>query len=350
MVEELIYDTSLECHAALTTLLQRGNLWKGPICFDDIFNTFRLLCTYVTRETADNKHMFKIRYKREYSGEENMWGTIEAYKRLLCLVTFNQCDLNADIFPAVENFTSAIKEFKSTLVSGLLVIIIHNESKEAISFNTISEVNRDMISHIQCLTEELPSFCEIVLLPGNGFLNEQSSLQECVTNVNGSLDNPRYYRFSRLLERIVRDTLLREVQYLTMSLEAFQNNYDQRSKSQLFPPEESVPQHKGSCISFYGKVPVTISGVSTNELLKPSEHSELPVSFQTLLGWGSQTDSPLIIQPAITITGKVFDALLPKVRSLPDLTNLELPSPSQPKRCDRAIYDSFIWGTENKWP
>ncbi|KAM3181235.1 hypothetical protein ACTXT7_014768 [Hymenolepis weldensis] len=58
----------------------------------------------------------------------------------------------------------------------------------------------------------------------------------------------------------------------------------------------------------------------------------------------------MIIQPAITITGKVFDALLPKVRSLPDLTNLELPSSLQPRRCDRAIYDSFIWGTENKWP
>nr|CDS25464.1 conserved hypothetical protein [Hymenolepis microstoma] len=293
MLEELIYDISLECHGALTTLIQQGNLWKGPICFDDIFKTFQLLYTYVTNESAGGKRVFKIRYKRDYSGEENMWGTIEAYKRLLGLIMFNQCDLNADVFSAVEYFRSAIKDFKNTLASGLLVIIIHNESKEAISFNATSEFYRGLIDRIHDLTEKLPSFCEIVLLPGNGFLSKQSSLQECVMSGNGRSDNSHYYRFSRLLDKVVHDTLLQEVQYLTMSLETFENDYDQRSKSQLFPPENSLPQHNGSCVSLYGKIPVTISGVCSAEFLKLADHSELSSTFQNILGWRFQTDSPL---------------------------------------------------------
>ncbi|VDO07202.1 unnamed protein product [Rodentolepis nana] len=357
MLEELIYDISLECHGALTTLVQQGNLWKGPICFDDIFKTFQLLYTYVINESPDGKRVFEIRYKRYYSDEENIWGTIEAYKRLLGLIMFNQCGLKADIISAVEHFSSAMKDFKSTLASGLLVIIIHNESKEVIPFSGISEIYRSTIDQIQnvglselTLAEKLPSFCEIVLLPGNGFLNIQSSLQECVMSGNGRSDNSHYYRFSRLLEKIVHDALFREVQYVTLSLKAFENDYDQRSKPRLFPPEKSFPQHNGSCISFYGNMPVTITGVCSCEFLKLPDHSELSSTFQNILGWKFQSDSPLIIQPAIDITGKVFNALLPKVPSLPDLTKLESPLPSQQKKYNRAIYDSFTWGTENKCP
>ncbi|KAM7537474.1 hypothetical protein Aperf_G00000073311 [Anoplocephala perfoliata] len=343
MNEDLIYDTSLQCHATLTTLVKRGHLWKGPLCFDDIFDTLRLLYTYAIREQADQpgvRHIYKFRLKRDYSGEENMWGIIEAYKRLLGLIVFNQCELNDNILSAVGKFISLTKDFKSTLVSGLLVIIVHNESEKAIRFSDISKINQETFKRLQELIADLPSFCEIVLMPGNGFLNEQSCMQECVANATGGGNFQRYYQFSHHLDGFVRDALLREVQYLHMCIKAFQNNHNKRSNPELFPPN-LTDRWKGSCIRFSGKEALSVVGVSLDVL----ERSELSESLRPLLNWGAHSGSPLIIQPAIIAAGKVLERLVPRLGGQPDPV-----AEDPPKQGESIMHEAFVWGLKNGIP
>lgn len=124
MIENLIYDTSLLSHATLTTLIEKGHIWRGPLCFDDILHTFKLFYTYVTCniygnlsilwvskflfyvDSPSDKRFLQFRYISDYSGDENIWGTVEAYKRLLGLVVFIQCGIKDDLRPALENFFS----------------------------------------------------------------------------------------------------------------------------------------------------------------------------------------------------------------------------------------------------
>lgn len=58
--------------------------------------------------TQNGRSVLQFRYKSDYSGEENVWGSVEAYKRLLGLVVFNQCEVKADLRPALERFASTL--------------------------------------------------------------------------------------------------------------------------------------------------------------------------------------------------------------------------------------------------
>lgn len=128
-------------------------------------------------------------------------------------------------------------------------------------------------------------------MPGNGFLNEQSCMQDCVADAVGGGNFQRYYRFSHHLDSVIRDTLLREAQYLHMCVKAFQNSYNKKSNPELFPPKLT------SCcesryLRFLGKEALPVTGVGIDDLMKPSERSELSASLRPLFIWGSHSDSP----------------------------------------------------------
>ncbi len=59
-------------------------------------------------DSIRNNRVLQFRFKREYSGEENLWGVVEAYKRLTGIITFVQCQVTDNLQPAVEDFTSLL--------------------------------------------------------------------------------------------------------------------------------------------------------------------------------------------------------------------------------------------------
>ncbi|KAL5110212.1 hypothetical protein TcWFU_004213 [Taenia crassiceps] len=294
MNEDLIYDTSLLCHATLTNLIQKGNLWGGPLCYEDIMKTFKLFYTYLTHEQKGSQNgrcVLHFRYKGEYSGEENIWGSVETYKRLLGLIVFNQCEVKVDLRSALERFASTLANYGSTLVSALLVIILHNESNTKLRFSDLAKTNTVMLDQLKDMECELPTFSEIVLLPGNGFQDQQSCMQACVNNSNG-VTHQRYYRFSSLLNNILRDTLLREAQSLRLSIVTYLEGHFKQSKSPPSLPTAFVPSHKDKCLSFSGQKSAFVVGVSIDEAMKISEHSgDLSEPLSSALQWASQNTS-----------------------------------------------------------
>ncbi|VDM33066.1 unnamed protein product [Hydatigera taeniaeformis] len=299
MNEDLIYDTSLLWHATLTTLTQKGDLWRGPLCYEEIMKTFSLFYTYVTCEqngTQSDRCVLKFRYKSDYSVEENLWGSIETYKRLLGVIMFNQCELKADLRSALEQFSSILANFRTTLVSALLVIILHNESNSKLRFRDLTKTNKAMLNKLKDSASDLPSYSEVVVLPGNGFQDEQSCMQTC-TNSSSSGVYQRYYRFSPLLHNILRDTLLREAQSLRLSIVTYLKSHFTQSRSPPSSPTVVVPAHKGKCFSFPGRRSAFLVGVSIDEVMKPSELSgDLSEPLNSSLQWASQFGSPLSVE------------------------------------------------------
>nr|CDS17007.1 hypothetical protein EgrG_000972700 [Echinococcus granulosus] len=337
MNEDLIYDTSLLCHATLTNLVQKGNLWKGPLCYKDIMKTFRLLYTYVTREqngSLNERCVLQFRYKSDYSDEENIWGSVETYKRLLGLIVFNQCEIKADLRLALERFASTLTNFKSTLVSGLLVIILHNESNDKLRFNDLVKVHKVMVNQLKDSIYELPAYSEVVVLPGNGFQDEQCCMQVCVNSSSGGMYQ-RYYRFNSLLDNILRDTLLREAQSLRLSIVTYLKGHFKQSRSPPSPPTILVPSHKGKCLSFSGQRSVPVVSVCIGEVMKPLEHSgDLSEPFGYALQWTSEHSSPLTVISAQSSAEKALESQSDKSQS----------------KFGPIVYEAFAWGLRETTP
>ncbi|VDK22941.1 unnamed protein product [Taenia asiatica] len=298
MNEDLIYDTSLLCHATLTNLIQKGNLWGGPLCYEDIMKTFKLFYTYVTCEQNGSRNercVLQFRYKSDYSGEENIWGSVEAYKRLLGLIVFNQCEVKSDLRSALERFASTLVNFGSTLVSALLVIILHNESNSKLCFNDLAKTNKAMLDQLK----------------------------------------DRYYRFSPLLDNILRDTLLREAQSLRLSIVTYLESHFKQSRSPPSLPTILVRPHKGKCLSFPGRKSASVVGVSIDEVMKPSEHSgDLSEPLSSALKWASQDISPLIVLSALPRVEKALEAQSDKAQS----------------QSGPIVYEALDWGLRETTP
>ena len=133
-----------------------------------------------------------------------------------------------------------------------------------------------------------------MVLPGNGFSNVQSCMQERV----GSGTNQHYYQFSRLLGGIIRDVLLREARFLCKSITDYFKAYYKFLKLPPSPSPIVVPIRNGKCLSFPGRKTAPLVGVSSDASMIPSRHGgELPESYRAFLDWGSVKDSVCVSLP-----------------------------------------------------
>lgn len=118
-------------------------------------------------------------------------------------------------------------------------------------------------------------------------------MQACVNNTSDGM-HQRYYRFSSLLDSILRDTLLREAQSLRLSIVTYLEGHFKQSSSSPSLPTVYMPSHKGKCLCFPGQKSASVVGVSIDEVMKPSEHSgDLSEPLSSALQWASQNTSPL---------------------------------------------------------
>ncbi|VDD83754.1 unnamed protein product [Mesocestoides corti] len=133
---------------------------------------------------------------------------------------------------------------------------------------------------------KLPNFCEIVVLPGNGFIDEQCCVQKDVGN------RCAYYQFSPSLDSSLRGALMREGQYLRLTISRQLEVCLENSNSPPQPVTFIVPPVVGKALSFTGRLPVSVVGVSLEEEIQISEVGrDTPAKLRSVLDWGRQENS-----------------------------------------------------------
>ncbi|KAL7065290.1 hypothetical protein AAHC03_04743 [Spirometra sp. Aus1] len=254
--------------------------------------------SYPQKNEGRGRNLIRFRFKTEYSAEENMWGCIEAYKRLVCLLGFVQCRSSDSLQPALDEYTSLLKKYESTLYSGALVVVIHNQYSNLTQFDDNCPEIAAIKGLLKSESTKFPPSFEILLQPGQGFMGFPSCFEK-MTAVPSSDGNQVFCRFSRLLDTVITDALLRARDSLELHAELQLDLLRPHSTS------EKIPLGRKAVVAPSRHSSLCIVGSRPSSVLPHSLDDDIPAVLRLTLSWGSADKTLKQLREKLARTNKL---------------------------------------------
>lgn len=152
------YSQLAEDHASLLILIKQVGSCLTPKSFSKMFDRITRLRTL---KVANPPRVISLRYKRYYTIENNAWGTFQAHRKVLGLISIGKCENENDATELCHLHEDLKEQYEGTLLDSRLILFgscfgLENQECEQETINNYPDSN-DNICQEESVTFKIDS-------------------------------------------------------------------------------------------------------------------------------------------------------------------------------------------------